>query len=478
MKPGIYFRTDGSREIGLGHLVRCTALAQMLIEDFSIAFFCREIPESMVKDLENNKISFALIADENEFLTAVEPGSLVVLDGYHFDSDYQKQIKASGARLICIDDLHEMEFAADLIVNQAPGIEPRDYSARPYTQYALGTDYALLRPAFLDQAKKPRNIEKIETVMICFGGSDPKNLTQSVLRVAQGFRRFKKIIVVTGYAYRPSDTFNQLVAGDIRIEHRHALNEWQMLETMVESDLAIVPASGILMEVIASGCAVISGSYVDNQNLVHENFIKSGHIADAGDFSDEKVHDALERIFRSGPSAGKCIDGLSASRFIRLFKQLHDESSVKLRQAVGSDLNTTYRWASDPEVRRYSFQQNQITGPEHSSWFSNKLADPDSLYCIAEFNGIAVGSIRFDIREREAIISYLVDPAFHGRGFGIILLKKGIEWLLQSRQDAMALQRISGEVMKTNIPSIKAFERLGFTKTDQNENFKFEKWVS
>ncbi len=33
----------------------------------------------------------------------------------------------------------------------------------------------------------------------------------------------------------------------------------QMLDTMLEAELAIIPASGILFEVLAAGCVAISG---------------------------------------------------------------------------------------------------------------------------------------------------------------------------------------------------------------------------
>ncbi len=44
-----------------------------------------------------------------------------------------------------------------------------------------------------------------------------------------------------------------------------------------------------------------------------------------------------------------------------------------------------------------------------------------------EYDRIPIGSIRFDIKEGDAMISYLLDPAYHGRGFGQLILKQGIE---------------------------------------------------
>ena len=50
LKPKVYIRTDGSPEIGLGHLTRCIALAYMLKKDFAITFVCKEIPEKISRE--------------------------------------------------------------------------------------------------------------------------------------------------------------------------------------------------------------------------------------------------------------------------------------------------------------------------------------------------------------------------------------------------------------------------------------------
>ena len=39
---------------------------------------------------------------------ANDPGDIFVLDGYSFGEDYQKQIKAMGLPLVCIDDLYPL----------------------------------------------------------------------------------------------------------------------------------------------------------------------------------------------------------------------------------------------------------------------------------------------------------------------------------------------------------------------------------
>jgi len=478
LKHNIFIRTDGSHEIGLGHIIRCSALANMLKEKFNITFFCKELPELVIGEIKKNGFNLRKISKEEKFISLLKSNNIVVLDGYGFDTDYQKRIKDTGAILVCIDDLHDKTFYADLIINHTPGITKQDYNAQPHTLFALGLDYALLRPFFLEQAKKSRKIKEIKTLFICFGGSDFNNLTQISLEAALGFSEFQKIIVVTGPAYRKTEEFIQLLSSDKRIHYRYALDEKEMLNSIMEAELAIVPASGILFEVMATGCKIISGSYINNQNYVYQNLKKENLIIGIPDFTKQKIKKALTISLNKKTNSPSHIDGNSQNRLLKIFNTLRQESLIKLRRASEKDINLTFLWAINPEIRKYSFNQHQITKEEHSKWFSEKIKNKNCFYFIAEYNQTAVGSIRFDISGKDAMISYLLDPLYQGQGLGQVLLKNGVELFSQKiRKYKKSIDHIWGDVMETNIASIKAFRRLGFNEINEQSFFKYIKKI-
>jgi UDP-2,4-diacetamido-2,4,6-trideoxy-beta-L-altropyranose hydrolase len=478
MKCDVYIRADGNEQIGLGHLVRCSALAHMLKDDFEITFFCLSIPSSLVQEFNICGFKVKHITDDKDFLGTISQDIIVVLDGYDFDIDYQKNIKERGAYLVYVDDLHDKEFVSDLIINHTPNASPLQYKARPYTQFALGLDFALLRPVFLDPVKKSRQFDNNGTILICFGGADPKGLTLRTLKVVVQFERFKKIIVITGAAYNKSTAFDHLITSDSRIDHRHKLNEEQMLDTMLESEVAVVPASGILYEALSAGCKVISGCAADNQKHVYENLREGKFFIDAGDFSEIILVKTFSEIQLSEKKNFSPIDGKSPLRIKKLFDLLYKETQIRLRSARIDDLELTFMWATNKSIRRYSFQQHQITAEEHLNWFNKKINDSHCLYLITELHGNPIGSLRFDINNDEAVISYLIDPKFQGQDLGLVGLKKGIATLINANIFQLnKITLISGEVMKENIASLKAFEQLGFSKTDLGEYYKFTKWA-
>ncbi len=318
MKPDLFIRADGSAYLGLGHLVRSSSLAYYLNNFSRITFVCRLITENFKKELQKDGIKVIEIDSDSDFLEMVNQDSFVVLDGYQFTDDYQKKIKQKGCKLVCIDDIHEGEYHCDMIINQAPGVSEELYDAQPYTTFALGPDYALLRPPFINRAGKTRSIDELKSVLICFGGSDYKNLTNRSTRIIQDFKQFEKIIIITGSAYEHE--FEGDGTSDSRIEHYRDVSAGQMANFMSQSDVAIVPASGILFEALAVGCHVISGYYNKNQLQIYNGFKELGAFSDAGTFQPDDLIKALNTV---KPGKTKTIiDGKSPERLAGLFKKL------------------------------------------------------------------------------------------------------------------------------------------------------------
>jgi UDP-2,4-diacetamido-2,4,6-trideoxy-beta-L-altropyranose hydrolase len=474
----LFFRCDASASIGLGHITRSISLATMLQSQWEITFCSKELPLLSEEHILSSGFNLIKLETEFDFFKLLNGSKIVILDGYNFDIQYQRKVKETNAVLVCIDDLHDSVFLSDLIINHAPLVFPRDYKAQAHTLFALGIPYILLRPLFINSFKNKPDYEKIETILICMGGADPLNITLNALSVVSKMVGINKILVITGPSYIYEDSLISVIENDERILHRKKLNESEMLNCLLDADLAIVPSSGILYETLATGTPAIIGMYTENQKLIYDYFVSKEYIFDGKDLSKVEIEKALELAMVEKRKIGvtdfyDMLQGVK-ERYLRLFDLFKISAKFKLRPIQISDNDITFKWASNPEIRKSSFSTHEITVEEHSSWFEKKFKDANCLYYIGELEGKEVGSIRFDKIENVLRISYLVDPLFQGLGLGILFLLKGIQEVsLLCR--SLNINKIIGEVFKSNIPSIKAFERLGFEARYSENHIVFEK---
>ena len=145
------------------------------------------------------------------------------------------------------------------------------------------------------------------------------------------------------------------------------------------------------------------------------------------------------------------------------------EKRLQLRSAVIADLELTLEWVNNPEIRRYSFNKDYVEFERHNNWFKEKIASKNTLYFIALFNSIEVGSFRADKINKEVVVSFLLDPKFQGLGLGHLLLASGVSEIMSKWKSISVI----GFVQPENITSAKLFEGLGFKKIEAAESLKF-----
>ncbi|MBX9852776.1 MAG: UDP-2,4-diacetamido-2,4,6-trideoxy-beta-L-altropyranose hydrolase [Cytophagaceae bacterium] len=334
MRKSIFFRADGNSSIGLGHITRCIALAEILKDDFEVNFIIKSPSEEIKKNI--SKVTSKLVViDEVSNIEEIslysgylKPDDIIVLDGYNFDTNYQLAIKKTRCKMVCIDDIHKYHFVSDAIINHNPAVHLSDYSLELYTKLYSGFDYALLRKEFIEQAKKYRIIKDFDTLFICVGGADPNNLTYKFLSISLNLNFFKKIIIVTGSAYSFNDKLNKLVnVSNIPVLHLSNLNVNEMINVMCESQVAICPASSISLEVFCVGLNLITGYFVENQKQL-ANYIHKAQLGySIGDFNmindDELKKSILDNIYGEFyKRQKKCFKGNQIQNLKNIFHSL------------------------------------------------------------------------------------------------------------------------------------------------------------
>jgi UDP-2,4-diacetamido-2,4,6-trideoxy-beta-L-altropyranose hydrolase len=263
----LLFRADGNAQIGLGHVMRCLALADMLQGDFLMRFALIE-PSSDVRALIE-KAGIAIIEllganAERAFLDHIHPDTIVMLDGYAFDDAFQQAVRERAKKLVFIDDLAEGHQIADVVINHAGGVTETDYDAEPYTQFYLGPHYALLRPEFL----KPIGFDAPLTdgpIFVSFGGADAGNVSLTALKAIQQVDAHLPVHLILGPFHPGRAAIDAFQSQLPNLTIRQNLTAAQMVDALQQCNLAITACSTIAYEVCAINRPLITVVTADNQ---------------------------------------------------------------------------------------------------------------------------------------------------------------------------------------------------------------------
>ena len=207
----ILFRCDGSVEVGMGHVVRCLALADHLkeIKDCSIHFAIRhsELGIKKVKEtypvIRSKEESFDYIKWLSDCIIRTNSNTLImdIRDG--LTREELKSIKKkTGIKVVTIDDPEDKRLEADLaFCPPVPQLEKLNWDGFGGELY-VGWEYVLLRKEFLKQYPKPKN--SIPNILVSMGATDGKNMTEFVINsLDRIIEKFKvRIIVGSGYPYQ------------------------------------------------------------------------------------------------------------------------------------------------------------------------------------------------------------------------------------------------------------------------------------
>lgn len=332
-KKKVVFRADGNPKIGLGHVSRLIALAEMLKDKYDCSFLIQSPIESLQKQIKEICSQIYILNESSDYLQEaefvsekyLEGNEIVVLDGYHFDTGYQKIIKAKGSKLVCIDDTHSYHFVADVVLNHAGNINAGHYHLENYTKLYCGSKYALLRKPHLKTASKNDMENKnFKSIFVNMGGADPQNFTLEVLKELLFLDDIHNIDVVTGHAYSWQNDFqsflDQVSHPDITINLHSSLSVEKMVALMRKSGIAVCSASTVAYEFCCSKGILILIKTADNQDNIYQYLINSGCAIAFKKKLSQKLNE--NNNLKMIENQKILFDGKSPIRLIEIFKLL------------------------------------------------------------------------------------------------------------------------------------------------------------
>lgn len=131
---------------------------------------------------------------------------------------------------------------------------------------------------------------------------------------------------------------------------------------------------------------------------------------------------------------------------------------MKLRAATLEDAELLLDWRNDAETRANSRQHDLVPWDSHVIWLAALLADPARELLIAERDGRAVGTVRFDRERDETALSWTIAPAWRGQGLGRAMVRCAVE--------RTPTARLRAEIVASNARSIAIAREAGFRPSE------------
>ena len=475
----LVIRADAGARMGTGHVMRMIALGQAWSERGGAVCFAGCIGSApLAARLEAEGFARADVraahpdpSDLPGLLDLTDAGDWLALDGYHFDSGYQRALRAAGRKTLVADDVNDRgDYSADVLLNQNLNAESLAYAVNPEARCLLGPRYALLRREFRQIRAEWSGPHAPLRVLVTMGGSDPVNFSATVLR-ALGLLSGRKlnVRVAVGPANPNRPGLERLAAASGMPVELVAPGE-DMPQHMLWADLAVTAAGSTCWELAHLGVPMLAYGLADNQAGVLAGLVAAGAAVlggrtaaatpEAVAFALNGLLDEPQRLGELSACGRGLVDGQGAFRVAEALRP----TRLSLRPARQEDADFLWRLANDPGVRAVSFSRDPILIEEHLGWLAARLAAPGGLFLIAEDQrGMPVGQIRVDEDAGCGVISVSLAAPFRCSGLGPVMISQACRlWA-----GAHPGQRIMAYALFENAASEKAFAKAGFIRSGE-----------
>lgn len=255
----VLIRCDGGGALGLGHVVRCLAIADELREreGCGVRFAMRGEPAGVAVvraagfpvDLAPDERKVAEAGWIKELVARHHPDALLL----DVRTDLGPETLQALRPQVCIallDDASPRRRAADIgFWPPVPQLEALDWSGVE-AQRCIGWEWVALRRAFIDRPATGAEVPPV--VLVSMGGSDPAGLSLVAFEAVDGLEADCQPLLVLGADFRHEAALAERMI--------HARRHWRIERTVADmaglmagADLALVAYGGTAHELAALG---------------------------------------------------------------------------------------------------------------------------------------------------------------------------------------------------------------------------------
>ena len=284
-------RVDSSPNIGMGHLMRCLALANGLKRrGFEVYFICRDFQGNGTDRIKKNDFNLELLSikglelngtwlgvpyrdDAQDTIDVISenPADWLVVDHYDIDENWEAELRSKfpHLKIMVIDDLVDRRHDCDFLLDQTYGRTEEGYKqlVPPKAKFCLGTEYALLRSDFKELRKQVLTPEKSSNdichILVTLGGGDyfkPIQVIAKALKKIANDHQFS-VTVITGNT--PEELLKDFKSLPQKVEYISFSPD--ISNEMVKADFVIGAGGGTSWERCCLALPTIVLTIADNQ---------------------------------------------------------------------------------------------------------------------------------------------------------------------------------------------------------------------
>jgi len=268
----ILFLTEAGANIGLGHVMRCVAIAASFRASGHHTDILVDVSGSMPELIAPDVEAHPWRRNPAQLPSVLRGVDQVVIDSYLADVPLYTTIAHQAPFSVAIDDFDRIVYPVDLVINPNPFALQLDYGDQQ-SEVIRGSDFVILRPEFLPH----RNTFEIDIpcsdLFVTVGGDDYRDLlSQLVPALAE---RGYRLRVVAGDR---TDALRARCAGHEHLRIFDHLTASEMAQQMIRADAAISAAGQTLHELAFLGIPTLGICINGDQEQNIASYARTGFL--------------------------------------------------------------------------------------------------------------------------------------------------------------------------------------------------------
>lgn len=288
----ILFVVTGNNELGMGHIYRALTVAHE-IDHHEIIFLCTKDSELAAKSIAEK--DYKTLVQKKKLVQEVldiKP-DLVINDILNTEEQYILELKENHIKVVNFEDLGTGSSHSDLTIN-----ELYDHPINTSNNICWGNSFLFLRDEFLDAGVNTFK-EKIEEVLITFGGSDPNNYMLRVLKLILGVCKKHNIIiqVVSGAGYIHKEELENFIENSDYKDNIHFTYATGIISKIMEQCQIAISSNGRTVYELAH-MNIISIILSHHDREATHDFAKEEHgFINLGVYKDKETDEKIKISF-------------------------------------------------------------------------------------------------------------------------------------------------------------------------------------